>query len=142
LFVEKYDPAAVANVLLQVAATYFGASGRIVLDENGDRVPESYDILAINEESPGEYKWERVAYWSKSQVAVNLIAFEEAAVLMKEATKYPILREDRWFGSDGTAGSGDLKKYPDVAKFCYDTKFLNTIFAPTRSEIFNKVTKN
>jgi branched-chain amino acid transport system substrate-binding protein len=81
-----------------------------------------------------------LAKYPKSQVAVNLISFEEAAVLMKEATKYPILREVRWFGSDGTAGSGDLKKDPDVAKFCYDTKFLNTIFAPTRSEIFNKVT--
>jgi len=80
-----------------------------------------------------------LAKYPKSQVAVHLIAFEEAAVLMKEATKYPILREVRWFGSDGTAGSGDLLKDPDVAKFCYDTKFLNTIFAPTQSEIFDKV---
>ena len=80
-----------------------------------------------------------LAKYPKSQVAVNLIAFEEAAVLMKEATKYPILREVRWFGSDGTAGSGDLLKDPDVAKFCYDTKFLNTIFAPTESDVFNKV---
>jgi branched-chain amino acid transport system substrate-binding protein len=80
-----------------------------------------------------------LAKYPKSQVAVHLIAFEEAAVLMKEATKYPILREVRWFGSDGTAGSGDLQKDPDVAKFCYDTKFLNTIFTPTQSEIFDKV---
>jgi ABC-type branched-chain amino acid transport systems, periplasmic component len=77
--------------------------------------------------------------YPKSQVAVHLIAFEEAAVLMKEAAKYDVLRQVRWFGSDGTAGSGDLLKDPEVAKFCYDTKFLNTIFAPTQSEKYNKV---
>lgn len=58
--------------------------------------------------------------YPKSQVAVHLIAFEEAAVLMKEAAKYDVLRQVRWFGSDGTAGSGDLLKDPEVAKFCLD----------------------
>lgn len=79
------------------------------------------------------------------KVGVELIAFEEAAELIKTIVQNPqydqVLRKVRWFGSDGTADSAALTtKYPDVAKFCADTKFLNTITAPaTENEITQKV---
>jgi branched-chain amino acid transport system substrate-binding protein len=78
------------------------------------------------------------------KVGVELVAFEEAAVLIKTIVQNPqydqVLRKVRWFGSDGTADSAKLTEDPDVAKFCADTKFLNTITAPaTENEITQKV---
>jgi len=78
------------------------------------------------------------------KVGVELIAFEEAALLIKTIVQNPqydqLLRQVRWFGSDGTADSAKLTEDPDVAKFCADTKFLNTITAPAaENEITQKV---
>jgi len=72
-------------------------------------------------------------------VAVHLIAFEEAVTILTDATKRDVLKQVRWYGSDGTAGSGALQTDPVSAEFSLTTKFLNTIFAPTASEIFSRV---
>jgi len=80
-----------------------------------------------------------ISTYGKERTAVHLIAFEEAVTFFNEAAKQPVLKEVRWYGSDGTALSGGVADDPVSAKFSRDTKFLNTIFAPTRSDIFNRV---
>jgi branched-chain amino acid transport system substrate-binding protein len=75
----------------------------------------------------------------KDRTAVHLIAFEEAVTFFNEAAKQSVLKEIRWYGSDGTALSGGVADDAVSAQFSKDTKFLNTIFAPTRSDIFNRV---
>jgi len=59
LEVDAYDSEAVKAVLSTVTQNYFGASGWIVLDENGDRMAGDYDIWQIKETSPGVFGWEK-----------------------------------------------------------------------------------
>ncbi|MBI4257739.1 MAG: penicillin-binding protein activator [Thaumarchaeota archaeon] len=73
------------------------------------------------------------------EVAIHLVAFEEAVVLINEADKRDVLKQVKWFGSDGTAGSGALQNDAVGAAFSQPTKFLHTIFAPTSSELFSRV---
>ncbi|MCS7145474.1 MAG: penicillin-binding protein activator [Nitrososphaerota archaeon] len=80
-----------------------------------------------------------IAKHGKEAVAVHLISFEEGVLILQEAAKRDVLRSVRWFGSDGTAGSGDIQNDPAAAQFNVDTKFLHTIFAATTSDIFDRV---
>ncbi|MEM3406500.1 MAG: ABC transporter substrate-binding protein [Nitrososphaerota archaeon] len=77
---------------------------------------------------------ELVNKYGADKVGVLDIAFEEAAILLKQASEYDILGKVKWFGSDGTALSEDIRKDPTSAGFSVKTKFLNTIFAPTKSK--------
>lgn len=59
----KYDPVAVKEVLVnQILKEYVGASGRIILDENGDRVPLRYDIWAVVKVGD-KYEWKVVGVY-------------------------------------------------------------------------------
>jgi len=58
--VNKYDSEAVRTVLPEVTASLFGASGLIVLDENGDRTVGDCDLWAIIEVDTGVYEWKLV----------------------------------------------------------------------------------
>jgi len=60
LEVDAYDSRAFKVVLPTVTRNYFGASGWIELDENGDRNGGDYDILQIMEVATDEYAWEVV----------------------------------------------------------------------------------
>jgi len=60
LQVDAYDAEAIAEIVPEVAASYFGASGWIDLDESGDRKAGDYVIWQIVETTPGEYGWEIV----------------------------------------------------------------------------------
>ncbi|MEM0445216.1 MAG: penicillin-binding protein activator [Nitrososphaerota archaeon] len=80
-----------------------------------------------------------ITRYGQNAVAVHLISFEEGVLLLQEAAKRDVLKSVRWFGSDGTAGSGDLQKDAVAAQFNIDTRFLHTIYAPTSSDIFERV---
>ncbi|GBC70467.1 Leu/Ile/Val-binding protein [Candidatus Calditenuaceae archaeon HR02] len=80
-----------------------------------------------------------ISKYGQGAVAVHLISFEEAVLILQEAAKRDVLRSVRWFGSDGTAGSGDIQKDATSAQFNVDTKFLHTIYAATTSDIFERV---
>jgi len=59
--VNKYDSEAVRAVLPEVTESLFGASGLIVLDENGDRTHGDYDLWTIVELEAGvKYDWKLV----------------------------------------------------------------------------------
>jgi len=65
----------------------------------------------------------------KEQIGINVIAFEEIAPYMEDASEYALLKEIRWVGSDGTALSEALKTHPVGATFAALTKFNSTQYA-------------
>ena len=57
-----YDPEKVKDILPEVAdkrTELYGASGHIVLNENGDRAFADYDLWLINDKG----EWEKVGVW-------------------------------------------------------------------------------
>ncbi len=54
------NPEEFADSFRKTGSNYFGASGRILFNEAGDRVPETYDFFGV-ENVDGEYKWTRKA---------------------------------------------------------------------------------
>jgi len=57
---DSTDPDAIRAVLPEVARSFFGASGYIDLDENGDRKAGDYVIWQIVKTDTGEYAWKVV----------------------------------------------------------------------------------
>ena len=70
----------------------------------------------------------------KDRIGISLIAFEESAPLMEDANEYPLLKEVKWFGCDGTALSEALKSHTVAAPFANTTKFISTFYAPGLSK--------
>jgi len=65
----------------------------------------------------------------KEQIGISVIAFEEIAPYMEDASEYALLKEIKWFGSDGTALSEALKTHTVGATFAALTKFTSTQYA-------------
>ena len=64
------------NALVQTAESYNGATGRIALNEAGDRMSGDYDFWAIKEEEDedeGTFKWKKVAVYHVNQDGTGLI---------------------------------------------------------------------
>jgi len=80
-----------------------------------------------------------IATYGADQVGVLYIGFEEASDFLMEARAYKILWNVKWYGSDGTALSGDLIENVPVAMLGAATGFINTFFGPTRSDKFDRV---
>lgn len=54
------NPEEFAEALRKTASNYFGASGRVLFNDAGDRIPQTYDFFGV-ENVNGEYKWLRKA---------------------------------------------------------------------------------
>ena len=52
-------------------SNYFGASGRVLFNEAGDRIPKTYDFFGV-ENTSGEYKWIRKAVFDFGAGMVHL----------------------------------------------------------------------
>lgn len=61
---DDYDADAVMEVLPDIAKSYFGASGWVVLGPEGDRSLSDYELYAILEPTPGTYEWAKVGLYS------------------------------------------------------------------------------
>jgi len=64
LIVDEYDAEAIKDVIPDIVAVeaYIGASGRVTLDEYGDREAGDYDIWQITE-TDGTYDWKAIGSW-------------------------------------------------------------------------------
>lgn len=82
---------------------------------------------------------EAVNKYGKDKVAVVYIGFNEVVQVFQVASQYDILKQVRWFGSDGTALLDELVKDPVAAEFAYQVKFLNPIFAASKSQKYDKI---
>ena len=109
-------------------------------------------IIEYNPESPGfpgvaaqanDYVSNLLKQYKPSEVAVILVAFNEAVGLFKQTAKYPSLAKVPWFGSDGTAKLGEIVKDPVAAKFAESVLFINPIYSPAatakQKEVAQKV---
>ena len=83
-----------------------------------------------------------VAWYGADSVAVLHISFEEVNTFMTSAMDYAILDDVKWFGSDGTAGSGAMLGDANVRDFALSVEYPSTIFAPTESEKWERVRQN
>ncbi len=63
MHVGAYDPVKVKAVLPKIAENYFGATGWMKMTPAGDKEASDYDLVAVVEVAPGQYKWEYVGKW-------------------------------------------------------------------------------
>jgi branched-chain amino acid transport system substrate-binding protein len=64
-------------------------------------------------------------------IMVEIVGFSEVNAFLATANEYPVLKQIRWFGSDGTAVSDTLLKEPSAAQFAEETKWINPLFLVT-----------
>lgn len=58
LISDSNNPGEFADAFRRTGSNYFGATGRVLFNEAGDRIPETYDFFGV-ENVNGEYKWMR-----------------------------------------------------------------------------------
>jgi branched-chain amino acid transport system substrate-binding protein len=68
---------------------------------------------------------------SGNKIMVEIVGFSEVNAFLATANEYPVLKQIRWFGSDGTAVSDTLLKEPSAAQFAEETKWINPLFLVT-----------
>ena len=78
---------------------------------------------------------EAVAEYGAEHVAIELIAFQESAVIVSQAQDYPTIYDLVWFGSDGTALTTQLRD--DAPTQTIKVKLHSTYAAPAASEKFD-----
>jgi len=76
-----------------------------------------------------------------TEVGVVLIAFEEAEFILAAADSYANLKAVKWFGSDGTAQSNRIINNNPGKLVADQVDFINTIFAPTKSDKYTSLTQ-
>ncbi|MFQ6065482.1 MAG: ABC transporter substrate-binding protein [Candidatus Bathyarchaeia archaeon] len=78
--------------------------------------------------------------YGADKVGVLYIAFEEVVQFFTECSVYSSTGWGvKWYGSDGTAKSADMIADLTTSAFSYQTRFINPIFSPTKSDKFQKV---
>ena len=65
LIEDEYDAEAIRDRIPEIVGVegYIGASGKVDLDEYGDRKAGDYDIWQITEITAGEYDWKIIGSW-------------------------------------------------------------------------------
>ena len=72
LMTGRYDGEAIRSVIPEVLKIYYGVSGYIKLDENGDRVAEQYWTVTLTKTAEG-YEWKPVAIYDCKADKVELL---------------------------------------------------------------------
>lgn len=80
-----------------------------------------------------------ISSYGAANVAVLHISFEEVNTFMTSAMGHAVLDDIKWYGSDGTAGSGAMLEDANVRDFAMSVEYPSTIFAPTESEKWEMV---
>lgn len=63
----------IAELIPRIVEIYEGASGKIVLNENGDRIGSDYAVFAVQEVSPGRYEWRAIELYDFAKKSVRKI---------------------------------------------------------------------
>ena len=83
----------------------------------------------------------KIGDWVKShgtnKVAVLVITFDEAALILLQAKDYPTLIGVTWYGTDGTAQNSRV--ISDAGDVAAKVKLYSTLFAPTSSPKYEKL---
>lgn len=75
LIVDEYDAEAIRDIIPEIVAVegYIGASGKVTLDQYGDREAGDYDIWQITEITAGNYDWKVIGSWIMSTDSVEWV---------------------------------------------------------------------
>jgi len=65
LATNKYDGETIKNILPEVVQHYYGASGYVMLDENGDRIGADYELVEIVK-TAGGYEWQATGVYKSA----------------------------------------------------------------------------
>ena len=95
---------------------------------------EAADLASKVESAVAAYGAENVAVWH--------ISFEEVNAFFTAASAYDVLWTVKWYGSDGTFGSGAMLEDPTVRDFAMAVEYPCTMFAPTHSPKWEMVRAN
>jgi len=71
---DEYDPEKIKAILPSILEHYAGASGMVILNENGDRAFSDYNLWIVREVSPGKYEWALAGVW---HFATDSVTWEE-----------------------------------------------------------------
>ncbi len=113
-----------------------------------DRGVEVAKVYSYNAESPAfssiatnlnDELGKLLKEYKPNEVAVILIAFNEAKDLFIEARKYPNTGKVAWIGSDGTALLTEIVSDPVSGEFSSKVLFINPIFSPAATDEQAKV---
>jgi branched-chain amino acid transport system substrate-binding protein len=69
-----------------------------------------------------------------NKIMVEIVGFSEVNAFLATASEYPVLKQIRWFGSDGTAVSDTLLKEPSAARFAEEVKWINPLYFAANPE--------
>lgn len=74
--------------------------------------------------------------YGAEQTAVVLLSFYEAASILVDADRYPLLSKVRWYGSSATAQNPQIVRDSDAAEFAVTTVYKNPAqkFSPTKGK--------
>ncbi len=100
--------------------------------------PETTDFTAIVADLNNRVT-AAVQNYGNNQVGVVLFAGDEGAFLIHDSASYNALKHVKWFGSDGTEGSGYFIQDTTVAQFNIQTRMVHAVFNPTFTNITQKV---
>jgi len=71
MIVDKYDSEAVKAILPDVTKALFGASGWVVLNQDGDRGAADYELWVIAETTPNVYEWKQVGIYVQATDSIT-----------------------------------------------------------------------
>jgi len=69
-----------------------------------------------------------------NKIMVEIVGFDEVVAFLSAANDYPVLKQIRWFGSDGTAVTAAIFQDPAATQFAEQTKWINPLFFATTPE--------
>jgi branched-chain amino acid transport system substrate-binding protein len=66
-----------------------------------------------------------------NKIMVEIVGFDEVVAFLSAANEYPVLKQIRWFGSDGTAVTAAIFQDPAATQFAEQVKWINPLFFAT-----------
>ena len=114
------------NGLAGYVKSYFTQAGGNVVD----MIPydkEATDFTPVMEKVKSDVESLIQQGVDPSKIGVELISFEEAASILSTAAGYDVLKQVKWYGSDGTALSQTIVQNEQAASFAAQVHWKNTI---------------
>jgi branched-chain amino acid transport system substrate-binding protein len=118
-----------ADGIYNIFEPFFEDNGGVILDriryaaevqEFSSYLQQAEDVLS-----------EAVATYGQEHVGVEVIGFQEVAVMLTQAEDYPTVWATTWFGSDGTANTAQIQN--DACAQAEHVKIYSTLAAPTET---------
>jgi branched-chain amino acid transport system substrate-binding protein len=66
-----------------------------------------------------------------NKIMVEIVGFDEVVAFLSAANEYPVLKQIRWFGSDGTAVTAAIFQDPAATQFAEQVEWINPLFFAT-----------